>query len=61
MHATRGFHRGAYNRMYFLFIGRWTYNWGGGGRGLSAAFMAVYDSLTAVYTLSWPPRAFVVG
>jgi len=25
---------------------------GGGGRGLSAAFMAVYDSLTAVYTLS---------
>ena len=33
MHPTRGFHRGgggAYNRMYFLFIGRWTYNWGEG-------------------------------
>ena len=30
---------GAYNRMYFLFTGRWAYNWGfiSGGMGLKAA------------------------
>ena len=31
--SCRGVYRGGYNWIYFLFTGKWAYNWGGGGGG----------------------------
>ena len=50
---------GAYDRMYFLFTGRWTHNWGAykcGGRGLyrrkfTVPFTFTHKSVTEHFSL----------